>query len=356
MVNDIKISKYQLLVLMMGFIFGIIVNPASAAYQDAWLAFIMGWAAGFILIGMYAYIAILNPNKTLIDILRATFGKYLGSILGMLYIWYFIHLAAIILRNFGEFMVISTYTETPLIFIVIILSGAVAYQVRSGLEVLARMSELFVPLVPIFVLFLFLILLPEYDVSNFLPILERGITPVIKAAFSITTFPFGEVVLFLMIFPALNEKDELFKTSYLATAIMGMILFIITIRDLLVLGPNFFANAIFPPVITTSVIPNLNLNLDPVIFVNFLIGGGIKGSLLIYAAALGLAQLFKLDHYKSFIIPLLLVTVGLSQWLYGSIMETLQWSAQIYPYYAIPFQVIIPLIILITSLIKETIQ
>ena len=51
MIRDTRISGYQLSLLMMSFIFGssAIVAPAATAGQDAWLAFILGWLGGLLL-------------------------------------------------------------------------------------------------------------------------------------------------------------------------------------------------------------------------------------------------------------------------------------------------------------------
>ena len=53
--KSVKISSIQLFSLMVGFIIGstIIINPANAAKEDSWLAFIIGWLGGFILIFVY---------------------------------------------------------------------------------------------------------------------------------------------------------------------------------------------------------------------------------------------------------------------------------------------------------------
>lgn len=103
--NDTKISGIQLALLIIGFTFGstAIMNPSYGAGQDAWLAFILGFIGGTTLLGIYVAIAHLNPGKNLYEILESFFGKYLGRGIGLLYVWYFIHLASLVLRNFGEF-------------------------------------------------------------------------------------------------------------------------------------------------------------------------------------------------------------------------------------------------------------
>lgn len=270
MTKDVKISSIQMILMFTGFLLGstAILNPSAIAYQDAWLANILAFAVGLILVSIYSYISILNPNKTLIEILRDNFGKYLGSLISLLYIWYFIHLAALVERDFGEFTVVTTYPETPLAFIITSIVVVSVFIIRNGLEVLARVSEILIPILILLVIFIFLLLINLYEVNNFLSFLERGLKPVFQAAFTVSTFPYGESVIFLMLFPFLNNKKSLFRVSYLSIAITGLVRLNITIRDLMVLGADMFLRAVFPPNITTRLIREINVT--PLLGINLL--------------------------------------------------------------------------------------
>jgi len=352
MIKGVKISGAQLSVLITGFLLGStsIINVASGAKQDAWLAFGMGWAGGFILMGMYVAISLLNPFKSLVEILKDSFGRYCGSAAAVLYIWYFIHLASLVLRNFGEYLVTAIFPETPIIFVIICFMLVIAYALKNGLEVIARMSQLFVPLVPFTIIFASLLLLSQVNHNYLFPFLEKGVKPVIKTAFTVLSFPFGEAVAFLMIFPHLNERDSLVKVAYLSLAIIGFLIFIAEIRNLLVLGAEMLTNNYFPSQTVSELIPNIHI--DQIIAINLLIGGGVKICICIYAAVLGIAQLFNLDDYKPFVLPIVTIIIALSIWVYDNLFEMFYWAVEIWPYYSVPFQIVIPLILLIKSSIK----
>lgn len=106
-----RISSIQLFLLLSGFLFGstVILAPAQGAKNDAWLAMLLGGAGGALLMWVYAAIALLNPSKTLVDILKEKLGKVAGNIFAVLYTWYFIHLASLVLRDFGEFICTATF-------------------------------------------------------------------------------------------------------------------------------------------------------------------------------------------------------------------------------------------------------
>jgi spore germination protein KB len=344
-----------LILLLIGFIFGSsgIINSAAGAYQDSWLSYLLAWVGGALLLGLYIWLVKLYPGQTLVGILKEAFGKYLGGLLSLLYIGYFIHLGSLILNNFVEFSVVTLYPETPAWFIAICYILPAVYILLNGFEILARLSELLVPFLPMLVGFLFIILLPRYAINNLFPFLERGIKPVLSSALTTLSFPFGEVVVFLMIFPLLNKQDELVKDSYTALVIVGVILFLITSRDLLTLGPDRFNRSVFPPLVSTRLIPNLDITLSPIIAINLMVGGGIKGTICFYAAAEGIKQVFNLEDYKAVVFPLAVLIMILALWTFDNIVEMMWWGMNIYPLYALPFQVVIPVLILVVTLIKR---
>ena len=354
-VSSVRISNLQFSLLLFGFLYGsaVIINPASAAGRDAWLAIISSWVGGLGLISIYVGLSRLNPGKNLVEILLSHLGKYVGGLIALLYIWYFTHLAALVTRNFGEFMVATTYPLTPMPFIIISSLLVSIYALRSGLEVIARVGgELLVPIIPIPIIIALVSLFPKYDPSSILPVLENGIKPMVGPAFGTLTFPFGETVVFLMIFHHLNKPEKTFKYSYLVFTIILLIFLNNFIRDLSVLGEGLFKRALYTPHIIAQLIPGLSI--EPLVAVNFFIGGGVKTTLCLFAAASGLIQLFKLTNYKMIVTALTIFTAVLTVWVYRSPMEMFGWAKKEWPVYSIPFQIIIPLILLVISWIKNS--
>lgn len=351
--KSVKISSIQLSVIIIAFVFGeaAILNPATIARQDAWMVSIIGLAGGLVLIGTYTYICVLNPGKTLIEILKDCFGKIMGSIVSVLYLWYIIHLLSLILRSSIEFMNTTIYTETPILFLAIVIMLVVAYATKKGLEVIGRISELLVPLLIGAVFLLFFALISRFDLNNFLPVLENGWNPVLKASFHMTAFPFGETIVLLMVFPHLNKKRNAFKVSFIACIIAGFLLLMITARDLMVLGPDMLARDTNANFISTKFIPGIDI--ESLIATNMMIGTGIKICVCTYAASMGISQLIKTDNYKPFVMPVSVIGVALAIWIFDSLLVKNNWEADVYPYYAIPFQLVFPLLLLIISLIKK---
>ncbi len=79
----------------------------------------------------------------------------------------------------------------------------------------------------------------------------------------------------------------------------------------------------------------------------------IQGSIIIYAACIRVSQIFKLDNYKPLVMPISIIVIAMSLWVIDSVFEQLSWGEEVYPYYALPFQVFIPILVLIFSIIKN---
>lgn len=347
-----KLSNYQITTLITCFAIGSTLNvsAASAAKQDAWLAFLLGMLGGSVLIGMYVLIALKNPSLTLVLILEKCFGKVMGKIFSVFYIWYFVHLAALVLRNLGEYAQLVNYPETPLLFIIACLAAVVVTAVKAGISVIGRISELFFVILVLFVTFVFFALIPIYQFDNLKPVLAQGIKPVLSAAFGTVAFPFGETVAFLMVYPKFHKQKGLAGSVFTGVLICGAIILSMTVRNIMVLGADMMSRDVFPSQVVFRLLPKLDV--DPLLDIIFVCTTVIKAGICIYAAAAGIRDLLRLDDYIPFVLPLSAFTVSLSLWVYRNLMEMIDWAGNIWPYYSIPFQILIPFFLLLVSLVK----
>ncbi len=113
--NKVKINSFQLFALVFLFEMGsaILVGLGSKASQDAWIAILLGMAGGLLLFLIYHRLFTYYPDLPLTGYAQKITGKWVGRIIGLLYISYFIYLAARILRDFGELLTSTIYTRTP---------------------------------------------------------------------------------------------------------------------------------------------------------------------------------------------------------------------------------------------------
>ncbi|MEM5768529.1 MAG: GerAB/ArcD/ProY family transporter, partial [Bacillota bacterium] len=84
---------------------------------------------------------------------------------------------------------------------------------------------------------------------------------------------------------------------------------------------------------------------------NFLLAGIVKISVCILAAAKGLSSLFHLNDHQTMVLPCGMLAMALCTILYKNLMDMFGFL-DYYCYYAFPFQVLIPLAILIAGEIQ----
>lgn len=85
----------------------------AKAKQDAWLAMLIGALAGFVLLIMYLYMHKLDPHRDLYELLCHYWGKWVGSLGGLLFISYFAYEASRSVRDIGELGALTLLNRTP---------------------------------------------------------------------------------------------------------------------------------------------------------------------------------------------------------------------------------------------------
>jgi len=303
---------------------------------------------------IYGIILNDNPGKDIFQILEYIFGKVIGKIIGFLYTFYFFHLGAICIRNMTEFIQVTSFPDTPQYLTAIFIGLLAIYILKCGLEVIARVNKFILPGLIFIIVITFIAVIPSSNVNNFLPILEDGWLPVIGDGFSKFSFPLGATVIFLAFLNLVNEKGKAHKIYLKGIFIGGIILLTVIIRNTLILGFPSLSSGPFPSYDAVSLI-NIGKfirGIGIIIAVVMTIAGFIKVSVCLLASSIGVARIFNFGDYKWVSAPLGLLMMSLSFILYDSTMHMIEWI-KIYKYYALPFQVILPILIVLISKIRQ---
>lgn len=355
--NKEFISKAQGISLMTLFIINgsIILPTAVEAQKDLWIAIILSMVLTIPMVVIYARLISIFPQKDLFDILQYVLGKFIGKGLSILYIWFAFHLGSIILRDFGEFIRVVALPETPQIIMILVPCFLCIFLLKLGLEVLGRLSGLFTIVIILSVICFGSLLIPILNINNIRPVLSNGIKPILLGAFSTFSFPFGETILLTTVFSSLEKKQSVYKVYILGLLLGGFTLLITNTFDVLVQGINTYSSMYFPGYVTISRV-NIGDTIQRVEIVAaliFTLCTFVKLCVCMFVAVKGIAKIFNCINYKFIVIPIGLLSINLSYFIYDSSLELVEWSSKIWPYYAFPFQVILPILILITAEIKK---
>ena len=351
------ISERQGIVLIILYIIGssVLIGIGVQAKQDAWVAVILAIIAAILIFLMFARILALYPGKDLFDILIVVFGKYLGKLLSIPFIWFTFHLGTLVIRNFSEFTNITVFPDTPVVLMLSFFSILSIWGVKAGIEVLGRWSELFVIIVIALILLITVLGITQMDIERIKPILSNGFSPVFKGAFGAFTFPFGEVVVFTMVFSNITKNSNYNKIFLIGLAIGGLMLVISVLRNLLILGANEVESVYFPSNISAGVvhIGELLQRLELIVTINFIVGVFVKATICLLAVCKGITKIFNFDDYRFIVTPVTFLMFSFSFFIYGSTMEMADWAFKTWPYYSIIFELILPFFIFIVIEIKN---
>ncbi|MFB6466189.1 GerAB/ArcD/ProY family transporter [Cytobacillus sp. Hz8] len=356
-----KIDGYQLFVLVVLFEMGsaIVVSLGSSARQDAWIAILLGLSGGIFLFHITYQLYKYYPDLPLTGYAQKIAGKVVGRFIGFLYIIYFIYGASRVLRDFGELLTSTIYSHTPLLIINSLMILTIIYTVIKGIEVLARVGELFFIVVYILAILgmLLIIFSKLIQVDHLRPILENGWKPVFKVFLGETlTFPFGEMIIFSMILPNLNKPDNAKKICLSAMILSGINITITSMINIACLGVDLFMRSPFPLLNTVSRIEIANFieRLDVLFMLYLIIGGFFKVTIFFYGAVIGASDIFGFKNYRVLSLPIGLLVLFASMMIASNFSEHIKEGLQIVPKYLHwPFQIIIPTLLLLVAFIKK---
>lgn len=359
--EKIKITPFQLFALIILFQLGstIVINPGVEAKQDAWIAILFGLSGGVLLLLIYYYLYNQFPKLSLTEYLQKILGKYLGWLVGFLYTLYFLYIGTRVLRDFGDLLVTAILPETPLFIICLLMTLTIVYVIYHGFEVLARTGEFYLLLLMFIGLIvnLFFFISGEVEIENMLPILGEGWMPILSTAFpKVLTFPFGEMIVFTMIFPYLNNKKAALKVGVIGLVFSGLLITFATMMNIAVLGIDIVDRSTFP---LLSAIGKIRIGeflerLDALAVISLIVGMFFKISIFIYAGVLGASILFKVERYQVLLMPICIIVLVSSISIAENLSEHLEEGLEIVPYYIhLPFQVYIPILLLVITVIRK---
>ena len=354
-VLDQPLTRRQAVAILLLFNFGssVVMGVSSGVAQDSWISLLLAAVYAVPVLLMYGRIISLNPGEGLFDAAQRLLGKFFGKLVALLMAWYALHLGALVLRNFSEFIQISSLQETPQLPVAAIMMLTVCALAVKGGKALGKWAVATAPVVLFIVLLTVILSLNVMHTEHLLPVFEHPPAEIAKDAFQIFSFPFAETVLFLGIADLIRPSDRPGGIYLWGLMCSGIVLMIVILRNLTVLGPAVVSVEYFPSYAAARII-NLGDFLSRIegsISVNFMLAGITKIALCVITASRGIASLFGVKDWKTLVLPTGLLSLMLSVIIYSNTMDMFSF-VKVYPYYAIPFEIALPLILWIVSEVR----
>lgn len=340
------LSTRQMICLVVLFLFGnsVMFGVNGSAGRDSWLALLLAFFGALIVTAMYARIVYLNQDTDFFDSLTSLFGRFFGFILTVLFMWYALHLCALLMRCLLEFGMLNSLQNPPHYIILFLFTVTGIYLVKSGESVLGRWSVIIFALVLVVYSVICVISTRDMNLLNILPVLRRKPAEILNASVRYLSFPYLETVMFLPVIQGkVKEAGKIYRYGLLWTT---LILMAVLLCNLLLLGEPMLERLYFP---SHSAAKLINLGkiftrLEEIVSMFTLVSGVSKFAVCLIVLNKGFSHLCKNKSKGDFTMPLGILALAFSLIAANDIMDMDNFLA-IYPYYAFIFQIGIPLIL-----------
>lgn len=356
--DKVKISSRQFTLLVIMYTMGssVLLIPstlATFAKNNAWISSIVGLIIGLLFILLYVKISTVYPDKTFVEINRIVFGRWIGNLSSILFLFPIFVMTAGNLREIGDFFTTQVMIETPIHAIHLLILVAAIYVIRRGLEVMARTCEIFFPWTGASLIILILFLIPEMEIKNLDPNFAKGIGPILGAVYPYLCLPFNQLVVFLMILPYVNNVSKGRKGYFIGGIIGGLGIIVITVMCLAVLGVDFTGRNLYPTYVLGKMISigDFFERIEILVAISWVFSIFFKLIVNMFVLLFGISQILKMNDFKPliFLSGFLLMVYSLVN--YPNIIYFKE-TVLIWIPFAMTFFFLLPLLVYIVAFIK----
>ncbi|MCZ8515648.1 endospore germination permease [Paenibacillus filicis] len=358
MIDKERITGFQIGMLMYPTLLatGILSVPsitAKHADRDLWLSPV--WAS---LIGYTLVLAIFQlhrryPRKTIIEVGELVLGSALGKLFGILFLFEQLHDTSFVLREYGEFVVGHFLTRTPTVVTMLCLIIVCSFALRGRVEVIARCAQIFVPLFAFFLLLIAVLLTPEYEFRNLLPVLEEGVHRSIRGSFTPMNW-FCDFVYVSFLLPSISERDKGLKWSLVSVTMITLTMIVTNVSIMMLFG-QATAGINYPVMVAARFISLADFveHAEAILMAIWVMVIFIKVCIYYYASVLIVSQLFKLPDYRSVIFPVGLTLIPLSVWVSPNVQSMGYFFESIGVFYFLSVKFAMPVLLLAVAMARH---
>ncbi|MEF3303680.1 GerAB/ArcD/ProY family transporter [Paenibacillus sp. GYB003] len=358
MIEQGKVSSYQMALLLyaMPIATGIVILPAITAKhaeRNLWISPIVASLVGFLLVFVAYRLGKLYPGKTVMEYSIDIAGRIPGKALGFVFLFFYLHLGGIVVRQYGEFIVGNFFLKTPMVVVMGITVFACAIAIRSGLEVLGRCSQSFIVLLVLLVAAVTALLLPNMKPKNLLPILEYGMMPVIRGAVSPMDW-FSSFFALAFLFPFLGDKDKGMKWGMISVFAVMLTMVVTNLAALFLFG-EITADLTYPTMVAVRQVSLAGFieHIEAIVMSIWILGAFIQICMHFYVIVLGTAQWLGLNAYRPLVYPLGFLLMATSVWVASDLQELSYFLGTSFAFYALAVRLAIPVLLFLIALVRN---
>jgi spore germination protein KB len=355
MVRITNFQIYCLLILTTGPL-AHLVTPMVVVHNvnnSAWLAILASVLPGALLLYVYIYI-LKKSSKPFPACLDDCLGKVVGKIVGLLYVLAFLWGTAFTLQYFVALIGSSIVPDTPLSVYIGAMLLTSYYALKTGLQNIARVAEIFIFLgLPFTFLIVCISLAQNFDINSLMPLAYTSYKNFGQGVFN-CFFIIGDLMAILVLAYFSTHREKIPRTLFNVLFTYIALIALTTMATTMKFGPHYTNLIAFPTfkLVRAITISDFIKNID-VVFISIWIIG-IFGAITVkwFLACYTIQQVFDLKDYRFLAAPSA-VAVGIISLIMGKNIIVLQLIVHdIFPVVYSIFYILIPLVVFFILLFK----
>lgn len=165
------------------------------------------------------------PTHDIVDISEYLGKKTLKTIIGILYILFFVFISAIILRYLTNSLKLIYFEKSPLVFLLILFLIPVVFAVRLGIKPISRVNLIFIPIVLISMIIILFSTAKDFVPQRLFPILGFGANQTFLLGLN-NIFTFSGIAYLYFLMPLLKNPADFKKVALISTIVSSIYIFL----------------------------------------------------------------------------------------------------------------------------------
>lgn len=256
---------------------------------------------------------IYRTNKNVLEIAEEVGGRWLKIIVGIVMFLVIIFNISFTIRVFPESVRMILLHGTPMAVIIGLFCFACIVGTYNGIESLARITSLFLPIIgTILIIFIFLII-PHFQFENIAPLFGYGQKAVFIDGINEVSF-FSDIIALNFLLPICHNKKEAFKAGYKAIIISGLSLTALLVCVGFIYPSSISEEFIMPLYQLTRIVKLGDFFSRFEAFFEFIwcIAMLLYTSIYVYILCDIWKSIFNLKYYKPLIMPIVAICIAVA--------------------------------------------
>ena len=325
------------------------------ALQDGWISIIISFILSFIPLIIYYKLLNHNPHDNIVSI-NNKLGT-LGKLINILLILFVLFHAGLILWNLTNFIYSQFLFQTPLLVISIVLAISIFYVSIQNLATIARTGTVFFIISTILFFIAAFSLAGECDLNSLKPVLNSGLSPILKGSFAslgLNIFP----IFIILIIPKndIKNNNKLLSSFFKVYIFRFICMLAVLIICISILGIELTNLYQYPEyhILKTINIANFFQRVESILSIQWIFEAVMAIALCLYYVKESITKTFNFKNKFNLINIVSLISVLLiAKYVFTNNTIAESFYKNIYPFLTLIFFLIIPFLVLIVTKFKK---